>query len=424
MNQKILDKVIKKYIESDDFNGYPVSCLKKQFGLNNEKAKTVIHDLIKSRHIDVMFGDIHPNAHIKAFSDTTAEKQIDTLKELEFSEDFCLYPSKETLAKTKSLNDYSQEPYRKQLATGCGQFDFCVFDLSVLECYRNDPRYYYQVNFISGKISVTNEHFESKSMAEHDKIVLETFGFAYDKDLNRAVAVFLRYLYRLSPEHQQRWKGKELSGSYHLNPDYLNNSMGYWTQLKMPIFEAFNKEMITINEMAQLIGKPPLFKNTYQNNDYDKSFGFLLRPTQFAFNDFVLLLDKLMSDNLNHDFFNQDLDLKEDHLRKDGKVEVIKKGTIVLLREWLNLYFNPKDPEPLELMLSTFKKVRKLRQKPAHSIQEDEFNQKYLKDQRLLIDEAYDAVRTLRLVLAGHPEVKKSPPEIDEFRLKYKIWKI
>ena len=191
----------------------------------------------------------------------------------------------------------------------------------------------------------------------------------------------------------------------------------------MSIFEAFNQEMLVINEMAALIGKPLLFKNTYQH-DYPRNFGFLLRPTLSEFNAFVLLLDQLMSDNLNQKFFTPELELEEDHPREDGKVEVRRKGTIALLDEWVKHYFRPQELEPLEQMLASFRKVRKLRQKPAHSVREDEFDQKYFHEQRSLIMEAYGAVRTLRLVLANHPRVRANPPEINEFLYEGKIWTV
>ncbi len=422
MNQAVIDEVTKQYLESGDFNGYPVYALKKAFNVDDKEAKDLLRDLIRARCIDVVFGNIHPNPHIKAFSDTTAEQQVEFLENLEFSDHFCLYPSKETLSKAKQLNDYSGEPYTEQLALGGGQLDFRVFDLSVLEHYRNDPRYYYQTDFINGQISVTDKYYESELMADHDQVLLQTFGFGHDKDLNRVVAVFLRYLSDLSPEHQTIWKSKELSGDYQLHPDYLRNSMGHWGT-RFSIFEAFNQEMLIINKMADLMGKPPLFKNTYQH-DYPRNFGFLLRPTLAEFNAFVLLLDQLMSDNLNNKFFTPELELEEDHQRKDGKVEVRRKGTIALLDEWVNHYFRPQEPEPLERMLAGFRKVRKLRQKPAHSVREDEFDQKYFHEQRSLVMDSYGAVRTLRLLLANHPSVRANPPEIHEFLLEGKIWTV
>lgn len=422
MNQMVIDEITKHYLESGDFNGYPVYALKKKYEINDKSAKELLRGLILSRKIDVVFGNIHPNPHIKAFSDSSAEQQVEFLKQLEFGDHFCLYPSKETLSQFAPRPDYSNKPYTERLALGDGQLDFRVFDLSVLEHYRNDPRYHYQTDFINGQISVTNEHFESETMPEHDQVLLQTFGFAHDKDLNRAVAVFLRYLSDLSPEHQSIWKSKELKGDYQLHPDYLRNSMGHWGT-RISIFEAFSQEMQLINEMATLIGKPPLFRRTYEN-EYPRNFGFLLRPTLAEFNAFVLLLDQLMSDNLNKIFFSPELELEQDHAREDGRVEVRQKGTIALLDEWVHHYFRPQDPEPLDRMIATFRKVRSLRQKPAHSIREDVYDQKYFRNQRSLIMDSYGAIRILRLVLANHPNVKAYPPRINEFLFEGKIWTI
>jgi len=73
-------------------------------------------------------------------------------------------------------------------------------------------------------------------------------------------------------------------------------------------------------------------------------------------------------------------------------------------------------------MKAAFRKVRKLRQKPAHSVQEDVFDQKYIKDQRKLMLDAYGAIRTIREILANHPNVKADPPDIHEQLWKGEIW--
>lgn len=422
MESAIIDEVTKFYFDSGDFNGYPTYRLKEKFGLNDKAAKKIIRDLVLARRIDVVFGNIHPNPHIKAFSDSPAEQQLEFLDQLEFSDHFCLYPTAEVLSHYGEIPDYGDEPYKRELALGGGQLDFRVFDLAVLEYYRNDPRYYYHTDFINGHISIHDEHFESDTMAEHDQVLLQTFGFAHDKNLNRAVAVFLRYLSDLSPEHQKLWKAKQLQGDFQLHPDYLRNSMGHWGT-GISIFEAFTQELALINEMSALMDKPLLLRNTY-DEDRPRNFGFLLRPTLAEFNSFVLLLDQLMSDNINKNFFNPELELEEEHIRADGKVEVRQKGTIALLDEWVHHYFRPADLQPLDDMVSTFRKVRALRQKPAHSIKEDVFDQKYFHEQRALVMDAYNAVRTIRLVLANHPKVNANPPEINEFLYEGKIWTV
>ena len=77
------------------------------------------------------------------------------------------------------------------LAQGAAQLEFRAFDLSVLEFYRNDPRYHYTTDDIHGSISVRQEH---SGLRDSDQVFLQTFGYCYDEDVNRAVAVFLRYL--------------------------------------------------------------------------------------------------------------------------------------------------------------------------------------------------------------------------------------
>src|SRR5205823_6838085 len=132
------------------------------------------------------------------------------------------------------------------------------------------------------------------------------------KNLNRAVAAFLRYLSRLTPEHQQIWKAKELTGNYTLHPDYFNYTVvGDWGK-KFPIFVAFCAEMHLINAMTRAMGRTPLFRQTFGLCGEQKPprFTFLVRPTLDEFNDFVLLLDKILSDNLSKDFFRKDVSLE------------------------------------------------------------------------------------------------------------------
>jgi len=74
--------------------------------------------------------------------------------------------------------------------------------------------------------------------------------------------------------------------------------------------------------------------------------------------------------------------------------------------------------------MKTFRKVRQLRQKPAHKINADAFDQQLFKQQRDIVINAYDAVRTLRLILINHPKVREKPPKISERLYKGEIWDI
>jgi hypothetical protein len=53
-------------------------------------------------------------------------------------------------------------------------------------------------------------------------------------------------------------------------------------------------------------------------------------------------------------------------------------------------------------------------------VDEDRFEQEYLKEQRKLIVEAYSAIRTLRLIFANHPKTKAYA--VPEWLFKGEIW--
>lgn len=418
---KVLDSVTTFYLESHDFNGYPVYKLKEEYRLSDDAAKALIEELISSRQVDVT---LTGNTHIKPFNIPDTIAQIAGLKALEFSEHFCLYPKPETLAKLPELTKYNDRPYTKALALGEGQLEYRSFDLSVLEHYRNDPRYIYETDSIHGNISVRDAFYESSTMEERDQVILSSFGFAYDDEMNRAVAVYLRYLSGLSPEHQQIWRAKELSATYKLHPDYFRTTiLGEWGT-RIPIFDAFIAELTIINEMTERMNMPPMFRHTY-SEERPREFAFLLRPTLAEFNRFILLLDKMMSDNLNKQFFSAaSIPLEDEEERPDGKIVVSSRGTIALLEAWMSRYFHPTDPEPVKKIFATFRKVRKMRQQPAHKVDEDAFDQQHFKNQRQFIIEAYDAVRYIRQALANHPLVQRNPPRIQEELFDGKIWDI
>jgi hypothetical protein len=135
---------------------------------------------------------------------------------------------------------------------------------------------------------------------------------------------------------------------------------------------------------------------------------FLHRPTLEEFNAFVLLLDKMLSDNINKAFFQGQVPEETETERSDGKIVVTPKGTLTILDEWIHSRMRLPDWTPWDEAIAALRKVRKLRQKPAHAVNENVFDQKYFKEQRQLMIDAYDAVRTIRLLFANHRAVKSA----------------
>lgn len=432
----LLERITAHYLESAHFNGLPLQTLSLQEATGeqetdlsqrimpmreppkqpSEEIVRAVRELVESGHVTVVFGDVHPNPHIRAFSD---ERKATTLAKL-LGKDIghaCLYPTAEHLKTVINPIEYGDRPYALELALGGAQLEHRAFDMHVLEPYRNDPRFSYQTNDISGQINVKSGDLGLK---ESEEVYLR-FGFCYDDDENRYVAVFRWDLFKLSSDVQRMWKMREANKITRLHPDYFRNAiMGDFAQ-HYSMYEAFGRELRVINQISVALGRPNLFRQDYVENR-PRGFEALLRPTLKEFNDFVRVLDSMISDNINLKFFQDDVPLERDVERKDGKVQVERKGSIKVLQEWIERRFRPKDKAPMEEMFATFREIRRLRNKPSHTPTEDEFSIEIAANQRDLMKRAYGAVRLLRLVLANHPGA--GAVKVDEHLADGRIWTI
>jgi len=405
MERSILELVTKGYLESDDFNG--VHYARIQAAVGRKGLGPSIRRLIEDELIDVLWLGPDQNPAIRRYYVPSTDEQLERMRVAKGAPDLFVYPGRLHLDRVVDRSAYSGEPYRLLLALGERQLAHRVFDLSVLEFYRNDPRYYYRCQDVHGFISVTDEHYESDAMPGRDKVILETFGFAYNEHLDRAVTTFVCYLAKLSPEHQQIWKAKELDGDYRLHPHFSTTQIVGNFAPEIGIFSAVVMEMGLINEMASAMGRPPMFRQVLDPDSLPSGFGFLLRPTLADFNDFVLLFDKMLSDNLDKGFFMGEVSDEREQERADGKIVVAAKGTLQMLDEWARLKFRTNDWEPFDEAMASFRKLRKLRQKPAHAVEENVFDQRYFRDQRALVIAVYSGLRIIRLMFANHPRAAK-----------------
>src|SRR6185436_5196522 len=139
-------------------------------------------------------------------------------------------------------------------------------------------------------------------------------------------------------------------------------------------------------------------------------------PTAREFRAFAHLLDKLMADNLNLDFFGSEV--PRTVTERNGSTRL--RGTMELLESWLSIHFRLEDKEAVPSIMKAFRKVRKLRSGPAHTIGDDEFDQKYLKQQRELVLEVNEALNLLTAILRLHP--KGAEYEVPEWWRSVTIW--
>lgn len=412
LQSDLLKLVVNFYVESQDFNGIPILHLVKQGA-----SRADVVELIKQRKLDVVRGDIHPNAHIKAFEPEPADIQI---QKLEMSGPYgCLYPTPDVLSQT-NVDIVGVGPYTKALRLGAPQLSFRVFDLRALEWYRNDPRFELRVDDIHGTIIQHSGSQVEGGEVIRDELDYFEFGFAYNSNMNRAIAAFLRYLHDLPAAQQEELRKFELDGDYQLHPDFYRTQIIGDFPERMSIYDAFLEEKKHINNICKLIGKPPLFRTEFHDYERPHGFGILLRPTSKEYRDFCLLLDQLLSDDVDRKFFDGDIPTQRQLTDENGNKEVQPIGTITLLGSWLEKYFKCSEPEVIDEMISDFRSVRRERMKPAHKVEENVFDQEYVRLQRELISKGYGAVHTLRMVLENDP--KAVAYEVPEHIRQAKIW--
>jgi hypothetical protein len=103
---------------------------------------------------------------------------------------------------------------------------------------------------------------------------------------------------------------------------------------------------------------------------------------------------------------------------------VQRRGSIALLEEWLTTGFRTDDASAVQDVVETFREIRRRRQKPAHVVDDDAYDPNLFAEQREVFLRAYDAVRTLRLILANHPKARPAEAQMDERVRVGEIWPV
>ncbi len=139
----------------------------------------------------------------------------------------------------------------------------------------------------------------------------------------------------------------------------------------------------------------------------------MLRPTRRNFDDFVHLLDKMLSENIDRDFFAGDILLERKVQHADGVVVLDRPGSIQLLEEWLDSRYRTGIGEKVgREIFAPMREIRKLRQKPAHALSGDEFDRSLPSQQDELLGRVCRTLTQLRLALSSHPKARNhyTPP--------------
>ena len=421
-SQIIIDKIFDFFIKSRDFNGIPLTRLAEETKTNYNTTVDIVKQLVTGDKASIQ-SSINP--HIISLGHFEIETQLRILEEaknntteiiskisyevnISFDSHLvCVYPSPKYLKDNRDVSEFSKSPFALQLALGEPQLKPLYFEIEVLDRYFKDPRFSFVFKDYSGQISYTEDENNIPSVEEEDQIFLKTFGLGVDNNKERIAVVYLRYLNDLTPDHQIYWKSKEAKRECQMLKEYYVNTIeGDWTN-SHSVFSAFIGEQKALNDLTKAIFNKPIFNTTFERDTHPKEFTFFFIPTLKNYNDFVLLLDKMISDNINKDFFSDKgiemFDYKE---IGNGIVERKDKGTLRLFEEWLTMNFNTADTQSVIEVFKPLKKIRRERQNPAHRISENIYDKNFTTKQTELIKEAYFTIRALRQVFQKHPKAK------------------
>lgn len=421
MKKRIENIVYDFFVDSSDFNGIPLRNISQKLDIDYDNSIDLIKELVKE---DIVSIQSSTNPHIIGFQHYPIDSQIHILEEAKkikevlhkfgeitiSSEDtefpICLYPSKNYLQKKRDLSEFDNAIYSKQLALGEPHLKPIFFEIEVLDRYFNDPRFDFKFEDYSGRISCKYDEYEKPIVREEDDIFLKTFGLGFDENGNRLAVVYLRYLKDLTAEHQVYWKSREKSGNCKMLEEYHQNTIqGNWT-FSYSIFSGFIGEQKCINDLTELIFSKPLFRKTFENENRPKEFTFFFTPTLKNYNDFILLLDKMISENINKDFFEGKVDLFEFKEIGNGLVERQSKGTLQIFEEWLTSVFNVRGDGSVSELFKPLKKIRRERQNPAHKINDNQYDLQFIEKQKEIMNEAYAVFRNLRNIFHRHPKAR------------------
>ena len=383
--EDLLNEVFLYYTHSTEFNGMPLSsvtsCLK-------EKATIVISKLIEKGDICILSSKFDNNPNIIRFGFPSIEEQMEYVQNYTFNEDFFLYPSPNYLEKNRNISEIVQYPFKCKMATGYPQLKACFFEYNVLQHYAFDPRMNLKFNDYQGGI-----HSDT-TINSTQYINLKTFGIGRNKE-NFVIVAFPRDLQNMSSMNQNIWFGhmiKETTNCKILK-DYFNNLFNVSWHFPDTIYRAILKEIVNISDLTIEAFGMSLFRKTYIKENLEK-FDMLPFPSLESYNQFLLLLEKIVISNINVHFFEKFMSIKQDN----GNT----RGTLDCLNEWIN-HINSSICDDV---LSPLKQLRKERQKPAHEIQSNDYANEYLTKQHLLCKSIHRSLHLLRCLLQTHPKLK------------------
>lgn len=403
----LMEAVVERYLKSGDFNGLYLAPDTEP--LIVERAK----ELVADGQLQVMVEQVdYLNPHILPWpSRRPVESQVESLDKLGSAlYGVVLYPTTSALKGVRTPARYKGHPFGAAMAKGRGRLELAYFSFDVLEPYRNDPRYQFTFWDFGVDMGIGDEAFLDENELERDKISLSHLGFAYDltgydpknpdSPMVRRVAAFYGDLSKLTPEHQQRWESYQVpDDNLEAHPVWWKTQMGHWPDGIGPFHHLF-LELESLNHLWLGAFGELLFKEI----DRPQDLGWMLRPSQREWDEFIVQLDKLLSDNIRHDALEA-----AGAPRRDKNDQNL--GTLTRLALFLESRgFSAVDAKAL---MKPLREIRQARQKPAHVLRANITDKTFVHRQVALLHDLSGALSGMVRWLATHPENRDWKPSLE-----------
>ncbi|WP_062213963.1 hypothetical protein [Demequina oxidasica] len=390
--------VVDRYLKSGDFNG-----LYLDTDVDSELVG-VAKGLVADGKFQVMVSEVdYPNPHIRPWpSRRTIESQIESLDELSGAGyGVVLYPTPLALKGVRVPARLKGLPFATAMAKGRGTLEVAYFSFDVLEPYRNDPRYRFRYGDFGVDMGIGDEAYLDETELERDKVSLSHLGFAYDlagydrtdeeTPIVRRVAAFYGDLAKLTPEHQQRWKSYQVAeDGLEPHPAWWMTQMGHWADGIGP-FDYLFLQLENLNALWTGAFGEALFKHT----DRPEEFGWLLRPSQREWDEFIVQLDKVLSENIRHDALDAVGAPRKD--KSDQNLGTLSR---------LSAFLEDKGIESATVkdLMQPLRSIRQARQRPAHALRANITDKSFVHRQVALLEDLNDTLRELARWLSTHPK--------------------
>ena len=259
LDEKTIEsQIVSHYLASGDYNGLPLPRLASNLGADPKSLVEVVVPLIKSGRVSLP-SPFQTNPHVKAFK-SSIEEQLRWFDERE-SRSVCLYPTAQSIAESIDLSKYDDRPFTKLMVLAHPKLLLVPFRLDVLEFHQRDPRYEFRFSGRSGWIQMLDEYRDH--LEDSDKADV-SFGLGYGEEGDRVVVVYLYRLDRLPEKLQRIWKEFWFEGQVEVSEDYVTATIDGQPVEANSVYDAIVFEQVEINKLFELMGRVPLFRDTYE----------------------------------------------------------------------------------------------------------------------------------------------------------------